>query len=104
MKRDGRADMGVSMVSRFAACGFVLIGGAGRANGLGGPWAPALRRVFVDGEGGGRTTCDGGPCCCVPVAVCACEVLAASESAVPASSPDASLGIWTFSRGRFASD
>lgn len=41
MNRDGSAEIGVSMwlfaASRFAACGFVLIGGAGRANGLGGP-------------------------------------------------------------------
>lgn len=94
------------LVSRLVACGFVLMGGAGRAKGLGGPWAPALRRVLVEGEGGGRTTCEGGPCCCgrPPVAVCAWEVLAASESAVPASSPEASLGICTFRRGRFASD
>lgn len=102
MKREGRAVIGVSMFSRFAACGLVLIGGAGRAKGFGGPWAPALRRVLVDGDGGGRTTCEGGPCCCVPVAVCS-EVLAASESAVCASSPEASLGICTFRRGRFAS-
>lgn len=103
MKREGRAVMGVSIPSRLAACGFVLIGGAGRAKGFGGPWAPALRSVLVDGDGGGRTTCEGGPCCCVPVAVCSCEVLAASESAVCASSPEASLGICTFRRGRFAS-
>lgn len=108
MKREGSADMGVSMllVSRLAACGFVLMGGAGRANGFGGPWAPALRRVLVEGDGGGRTTWFGGPCCCCgpPVAVRPCEAEAASELAVPASSPEASLGICTFRRGRLASD
>jgi hypothetical protein len=58
----------------------------------------------VDGEGGGRTTCEEGPCCCwEPVVMCSCEVLAASESAVAASSPEASLGICTFRRGRLAS-
>ena len=62
MKRDGKADMGVSIslnegcASRFAACGFVLIGGAGRAKGFGGPCAPALRRAPAEGDGGGRTT------------------------------------------------
>lgn len=104
MKRDGSAVMGVSIFSRLAACGFVLMGGAGRANGFGGPCAPALSKVLVDGDGGGRTTCECWPCCCCgPVVTCSCEVLAASESAVAASSPDASLGICTFRRGRLAS-
>lgn len=35
--------------------------------------------------------------------MCSCEVLPASESAVAASSPEASLGICTFRRGRLAS-
>jgi len=57
MTRLGNADSGVSMWSRSRfTCGFVLIGGAGRANGLGGPDAPAERTALVDGEGGGRTT------------------------------------------------
>lgn len=30
-------------------------GGGGRANGLGGPWAPALNSALAEGEGGGRT-------------------------------------------------
>jgi hypothetical protein len=33
-----------------------VTGGGGRANGFGGPWAPALRIAPADGEGGGRTT------------------------------------------------
>ena len=35
-----------------------MAGGGGRAKGFGGPVAPALRREFADGEGGGRTTPD----------------------------------------------
>ena len=31
-------------------------GGGGRANGLGGPCAPALNRALAEGEGGGNTT------------------------------------------------
>jgi hypothetical protein len=33
-----------------------LVGGAGRAKGLGGPVAPALSNELALGEGGGRTT------------------------------------------------
>lgn len=109
MKRLGRADMGVStwLESRLMACGFVLMGGAGRAKGFGGPWAPAERRVPALGDGGGKTT----PWCCWPppappaVVVPGCEELMSScAEAVPASSPDCSLGICTFKRGRLASD
>lgn len=60
MNREGSAEMGVSMwlfvASRFMACGLVLIGGAGRAKGFGGPCAPALSKAPADGLGGGRTT------------------------------------------------
>jgi hypothetical protein len=33
----------------------LLLGGSGRANGLGGPVAPAERRAEAEGDGGGRT-------------------------------------------------
>jgi hypothetical protein len=75
MKRDGNAEIGVSIslnacASRFAACGLVLIGGAGRANGFGGPCAPALRRAPAEGDGGGNTTpCEGCAWPGCPVAV-----------------------------------
>ncbi|KAI6875740.1 hypothetical protein KC323_g251 [Hortaea werneckii] len=64
------------------ACGLVLIGGAGLANGLGGPCAPADRRAPAEGEGGGKTT----PCCPVCPLLGAggagrLEVLAAAEEA-----------------------
>jgi len=86
------------------ACGFVLMGGAGRAKGLGGPCAPADNKAPADGEGGGSTTPWAGICCCWPVTVVpGCEVLV-SSSAVPPSSPDCSLGICNASLGRFASD
>ena len=35
-----------------------MIGTAGRANGFGGPCAPALNKALADGEGGGRTTAE----------------------------------------------
>lgn len=79
------------------------MGGAGRAKGFGGPWAPAERRAPADGEGGGRTT---RPVCCWPFGLLGLEILVSSgaSSAVPPSSPDCSLGIWTLSLGLFASD
>jgi hypothetical protein len=46
-KRDGSAEAGVSML---------LDWGGGRANGFGGPVAPADSSADADGEGGGRTT------------------------------------------------
>lgn len=106
MNRDGRADMGVSIwfASRFAACGLVVIGGGGRAKGFGGPWAPALSNALAEGDGGGSTTPCDGPGCCEPLAPLGFDVLGASEFAVPASSPECSLGICTLSRGRLASD
>ena len=90
--------MGVSAAaSRFIACGFVLIGGAGRAKGFGGPCAPALRRALAEGEGGGRTTLSvGGAAVGWAVAV--------SLSADSPSPSDCSLGICTLSRGLLASD
>ena len=102
--------MGVSMslkpvgASRFAACGFVLMGGAGRAKGFGGPWAPAESRAPAEGEGGGRTTpWAGGPWPGWPVGggwdvddpSCAALALWPSPSLC-------SDGIWTLRRGLFA--
>jgi hypothetical protein len=57
MKRDGKADTGVSI--KFPLFEFVCEvweTGCGRAKGLGGPEAPAERRAEAEGEGGGRTT------------------------------------------------
>ena len=102
MKRLGKADMGVSML----LFGAVEDGGLGRANGLGGPCAPALRSALALGEGGGSTTPDewlpsvppaplvDGP----PPAV----LLAAwgEEVASPLPPSDTSSGICTFSCGR----
>lgn len=82
------------------------MGGAGRANGLGGPDAPAESRAFVEGDGGGRTTpglaAGAGP---VPIPVPAVVVVSfGDESPVALPPSDCSLGICTFSRGRLASD
>ena len=104
MNLDGSAEIGVSMslkpagASRFAACGFVDMGGAGRAKGLGGPWAPALSKAPALGEGGGRTTWEGGPGWLV---VGGWEVEEGSWAALVSPSL-CSLGIWTLSLGRFA--
>lgn len=75
------------------------MGGAGRANGLGGPEAPAERTAFVDGDGGGSTT----PW---PTRIGVADAVPPSlgdESAVALPPSDCSLGICTFKRGRFAS-
>ncbi len=51
MKRDGKAEPGVSMLLLFWW-------GRGRANGFGGPLAPADKSADAEGDGGGRTTPD----------------------------------------------
>lgn len=51
----GNAEIGVSALS-FLLPNELLTGGAGRANGFGGPEAPALSRALALGDGGGRTT------------------------------------------------
>lgn len=64
MKRLGRAETGVSimLLSLLLVLALLLVAfelwetGCGRAKGLGGPEAPALRRAEAEGEGGGRTT------------------------------------------------
>lgn len=99
--RLGSADKGVSTWSR-ERCGADDMGGAGLANGLGGPDAPAERPgLLVDGDGGGRTT----PLFCSAFTGGAVEAASFSdESPVPSSPSDCSLGICTVKRGRFASD
>lgn len=127
MKRDGRADMGVSMwellelelpgllprldvlLEVFECCCCCCCdtgaGGCGRAKGLGGPDAPALSKALALGEGGGRTTPEE---CEPPVSArrdgCVPDAPVDSrgeESAVPLAS-DASSGICTLSCGRLA--
>lgn len=68
MYRLGRAESGVSMLFELLPLLFVVpllpyavpcvvaTGGGGRANGLGGPWAPALSIAPAEGDGGGNTT------------------------------------------------
>jgi hypothetical protein len=94
-KRDGRAETGVSMFW----CG------GGRANGLGGPVAPAECIVVeADGEGGGRTTPD--ECESVgrregcEVTSVAVVVVPRGEDASVALPPSDSSGIRTFNCGR----
>lgn len=77
-------------------------GGGGRANGFGGPWAPALSIAPADGDGGGKTT-PGRPFSALPFA--GVEVLfpaeSRDESAVALPPSEVSLGICTFNCGRF---
>lgn len=78
-------------------------GGGGRANGFGGPWAPALSIAPAEGDGGGKTT---------PEPLFSALVLAGVEVLLPAESRDesavalpppseCSLGICTFNWGLF---
>lgn len=75
-------------------------GGGGRANGFGGPVAPALSNELALGEGGGRTTpeeCDAsvlrpGVAPVVPESL-------GDESAVALPASECSLGIWTLNLG-----
>lgn len=76
-----------------------VLGGGGRANGFGGPWAPALRIAPADGEGGGRTTPVGGLSLAGVAALFPAESRE-DESAVALPRSEFSLGIWTFSCGR----
>ena len=99
----GSAEMGVSIwfASRFIACGLVLMGGAGLANGFGGPCAPALSSAPALGLGGGRTT----PCVrCPPGVTPGCGVFASSNADAVPSPSDCSAGICKFNFGRFASE
>lgn len=88
--RDGSADTGVTL-SPLTFCD-----GGGRANGFGGPVAPAESNVEADGDGGGRTS---EPCRCVTCVVVSAAFFGDVPSAVgvPASEPPS--GICTVSRG-----
>lgn len=76
----------------------------GRANGLGGPVAPAESRADADGDGGGRTMPDAFPS--GPFGRGVNEALSVAgfrgemECAVPLPASDTSSGIWTRKRGR----
>jgi hypothetical protein len=91
--------MGVSMSLRLLY-ELLFDGGGGRANGFGGPIAPALSSEFALGEGGGRTTpeeCDAsvlrpGVAPVVPESF-------GDESAVALPASDCSLGICTLNLG-----
>jgi len=102
-------------------CWFDVGGGWGRANGLGGPEAPALRRAEAEGDGGGRTTpeewWESERLRLLGVKVDAVAVAAAPplpefwlvpagevSSAVPDSASEASEGICTLRRGRAPAD
>jgi hypothetical protein len=87
-----------------AVFGGPVPGGGGRANGLGGPVAPALMSALAEGDGGGSTT-PGGPESELPlagvVALLAVEFWG-DESAVALPPSEFSLGICTVKRGRCA--
>lgn len=102
-KRDGRADTGVSMfipVAPWCCCGGL------RANGFGGPVAPAESRADAEGDGGGRTMlelesvsfwrvdCDVASVECPPRG----DEADSAVTLVPSS--DCSSGICTLRRGR----
>lgn len=99
--RDGSADTGVSMLMLFWCCC-----GGGRANGFGGPVAPADKMADAEGDGGGRTMPD--ECESVglrrvdwdPASVV--EFFGEADSAVALAPSEASSGISTRSRGRDA--
>lgn len=77
--------------------------GWGRANGLGGPDAPAECRADADGDGGGRTTPEPEGCSNGCPFRCACDGCKAEwgdESPVGLSASDSPSGICTFKMGR----
>lgn len=76
------------------------MGGAGLANGFGGPEAPAERMLFVDGDGGGSTTPLDARIGVTPLVG---PASLGDESPVTLPLSDCSLGICTFNLGRFAS-
>ena len=80
-----------------------MAGGGGRAKGFGGPVAPALRREFADGEGGGRTTPDECEASVLRAGVAPEIESLGDESAVALPPSDCSLGIWTRNLGLFLS-
>jgi hypothetical protein len=54
--RLGSAEIGVSISRLLLPYELLFVGGGGRANGFGGPVAPALKSELALGEGGGNTT------------------------------------------------
>lgn len=82
----------------------MFAGGGGRANGFGGPVAPALKREFALGEGGGSRTeeCEASVLVLPGVTPVVPDSLG-DESAVALPASECSLGISTLNRGRFAS-
>lgn len=104
--RLGKAEIGVSILLLLA---YALLfcaaapGGGGLANGFGGPWAPALRIAPAEGDGGGKTTPEwfvSGFALAGVSALLPAESRE-SESAVVLPLSEFSLGICTFSCGRF---
>lgn len=92
----GSAEIGVSRSLLLPPKVPLVAGGAGRANGFGGPVAPALNNALAAlGEGGGNTAPARIGVTALPVVV-ACG----DDPAVCFSSSECSLGICTFSRGR----
>ena len=88
MNRLGNADFGVS-ISLLVPKAPLVTGGAGRANGFGGPVAPALSKALAAlGEGGGSTA----PVR-IGVTALAVAVACGEESAVCFSSSEDSVGI-----------
>jgi hypothetical protein len=83
-------------------------GGCGRANGLGGPDAPALSSELALGDGGGKSTPEEWDASVLvragvaPVVVPP-DSLLGEDSAVALPPSECSLGIWTLSLGRFGS-
>jgi hypothetical protein len=81
----------------------LLLGGGGRANGLGGPVAPALRSEFALGEGGGNTTPEEWDASVLRAGVAPEMESLGEESAVALPPSDCSLGICTLNLGLFLS-
>ena len=100
MKRLGRADIGVSISLRLLLGKPLTDGGGGRANGFGGPVAPALSSVLALGDGGGSTT-PLWPCSRFGVSAVPAGFGDVAAVCLAASSSSCSLGISTLSRGRF---
>lgn len=106
MKRLGSAETGVSITMLELPCEGCETGWTGRANGFGGPVAPAESKADADGEGGGNTTpeeweSDPRPFRArLPAALTEeCGLELSSAVALPPPS-DASSGICTFKTGR----
>jgi hypothetical protein len=95
--------MGVSISRLLLPYELLLLGGGGRANGLGGPVAPALRSEFALGEGGGSTTPDEWDASVLRAGVAPEMESLGEESAVALPPSDCSLGICTLNFGLFLS-